>query len=185
MACSKASNSAWKTANKTRNLEVNRAWEAANKYRIAAKKAAYYQANKEKKRAYNAARYPEIKERMKITGGIYYLKNKEKVAEYGANWKKENQSRVRIHNLNRRSRRQEVGGKLSIGLSEKLFKLQKGKCPCCREPLGDRYHMDHIVPLALGGSNTDENMQLLRSTCNQKKHVKHPVQFMQERGYLL
>lgn len=42
-----------------------------------------------------------------------------------------------------------------------------------------------IVPLALGGTNTDGNMQLLRSTCNQKKHAKHPVDFMQQRGFLL
>lgn len=45
--------------------------------------------------------------------------------------------------------------------------------------------MDHIVPLALGGSNTDGNIQLLRATCNQQKHAKHPVVFMQERGFLL
>ena len=74
---------------------------------------------------------------------------------------------------------------LSVGLSAKLFKLQKGKCPCCKQPLGDDYHLDHKMPLALGGTNTDENMQLLRSICNLQKHAKHPVDFMQERGYLL
>lgn len=55
----------------------------------------------------------------------------------------------------------------------------------CGKPLGDAYHLDHVMPLALGGSNTDDNMQLLRDRCNLQKHAKHPVDFMQERGFLL
>lgn len=45
--------------------------------------------------------------------------------------------------------------------------------------------MDHIMPLALGGTNTDDNIQLLCPTCNRSKHAKHPVDFMQQRGFLL
>lgn len=85
----------------------------------------------------------------------------------------------------RRAQALASGGVLSVGLSAKLFKLQKGMCPCCKQPLGDDYHMDHKMPLALGGSNTDNNMQLLRKKCNQQKNAKHPVDFMQSRGFLL
>jgi 5-methylcytosine-specific restriction endonuclease McrA len=74
---------------------------------------------------------------------------------------------------------------LSKDISQKLFKIQNGLCACCRKPLGDNFHLDHIMPMALGGSNTDDNIQLLRSRCNQQKHAKHPVDFMQERGFLL
>lgn len=56
---------------------------------------------------------------------------------------------------------------------------------CCGLPLGDNYHIDHIMPLALGGSNTDDNIQLLRQRCNNQKCAKHPVDFMQSRGFLL
>ena len=86
---------------------------------------------------------------------------------------------------NRRARKNLSNGKISAGMAQKLFKLQKGKCPCCKQELGDNFHLDHVIPLALGGSNTDDNMQLLRAKCNQQKHAKHPVDFMQERGYLL
>jgi 5-methylcytosine-specific restriction endonuclease McrA len=51
--------------------------------------------------------------------------------------------------------------------------------------LGDNYHLDHIVPLAIGGTNTDDNIQLLRQKCNQQKSAKHPIDFMQSRGFLL
>jgi 5-methylcytosine-specific restriction endonuclease McrA len=92
---------------------------------------------------------------------------------------------MRIICQNYRSRKRANGGTLSKGLAEKLFKLQQGKCPCCKQPLGRNYHLDHIVPTALGGSNSDDNMQLLRATCNHQKHAKHPIDFMQQRGFLL
>jgi 5-methylcytosine-specific restriction endonuclease McrA len=53
------------------------------------------------------------------------------------------------------------------------------------QPLGDNYHLDHITPITLGGSNTDDNMQLLRQRCNNQKYNKHPIDFMQSRGFLL
>lgn len=86
---------------------------------------------------------------------------------------------------NRRAQIRCAGGKLSKGIVSKLFKLQKGKCPCCKQVLGDNYHLDHIIPLYLGGSNTDDNMQLLRQRCNNQKNKKHPIDFMQSRGFLL
>jgi 5-methylcytosine-specific restriction endonuclease McrA len=86
---------------------------------------------------------------------------------------------------NRKARERANGGILSVGLAEKLFELQKGKCACCGQPLGEKYHMDHILPIVLGGPNEDWNIQLLRQRCNQQKHAKHPVDFMQSRGFLL
>jgi 5-methylcytosine-specific restriction endonuclease McrA len=77
------------------------------------------------------------------------------------------------------------GGKLSPDLAERLYELQGGKCACCGKPLGEKYHLDHIMPLALGGANTDDNMQLLTARCNIQKSAKHPIDFMQERGFLL
>jgi len=77
------------------------------------------------------------------------------------------------------------GGYLSIGIIKKLFALQKGKCACCGIPLGDDYHLDHIMPISLGGKNNDWNVQLLRKLCNLQKQNKHPVEFMQSRGFLL
>jgi len=91
----------------------------------------------------------------------------------------------KIVQQNRRARKKYNGGRLSKGLSNKLYKLQRGKCACCGKSLGDDYHLDHRMPLALGGVNEDLNMQLLRSKCNREKHAKHPIDFMQSRGFLL
>ncbi len=121
-------------------------------------------------------------------------KNRDKVkaynAAYGAAhreeakaWRRANKNVDRVHKQNRRHR--ERGGNLSAGIALKLFKLQRGKCACCGELLGDDYQLDHIMPIALGGKNVDSNMQLLRKVCNLQKHAKHPIDFMQERGLLL
>lgn len=109
----------------------------------------------------------------------------DKEREKKIRWKSENPERDRIHSQTKRARRRKLGGKLSIGLSKKLFEAQRGKCACCGLPLGDNYHLDHIMPLALGGANEDWNIQLLRQHCNNKKHAKHPIDFMQSKGYLL
>ena len=149
------------------------------------KRAAYVARNftviKEKKRRYNKANEAKLR----VSQAAYRLANAEKIKIAAAKWRMNNPDGHRVGAHNRRVRIAANGGKLSIGLAKKLFVLQKGKCPCCARPLGSDYHMDHKMPLALGGSNTDGNMQLLRKTCNLNKSAKHPVDFMQSRGFLL
>ena len=62
---------------------------------------------------------------------------------------------------------------------------ETGMGPVCSVDVSKNYHIDHIMPLALGGYNGPPNLQILCRTCNQKKYCKHPVDFMQERGFLL
>lgn len=155
---------AYGAANRERKREVSRAWNLAN-----AEKRLQYEASPAR-RAQRAAKYAA---------------NTEKVKAAVSAWKKANPEAKLRENHNRRAKMLAVGGVLSKGLIAKLLQLQKGKCPCCRQSLGNDYHLDHKMPLALGGDNTDDNMQLLRSTCNLKKNSKHPVDFMQMRGFLL
>lgn len=76
-------------------------------------------------------------------------------------------------------------GRLPKNTIVNLRKLQRGKCAVCWIDLDAGYHVDHIVPLALGGKHERMNIQLLCPTCNVRKAAKHPVDFMQERGLLL
>lgn len=168
--CTKAYDAARYAANPERVKAATAAWAKANPERGKAYKAAYRAASPEVGRAYSAA---------------YRAANKEKLCAASAAYRAANPEAVLTQKRNRRARKFASGGKLSTGLSTKLFNLQKGKCPCCNQPLGDDYHLDHIMPLALGGDNDDDNMQLLRKTCNLQKSAKHPTDFMQQRGFLL
>lgn len=159
---------------------------AANPDKVRATNAKWRADNPEKCRAYRAkyrAANPE-KERVRIAE--WAAANRERGRARSAKWYADNPEATRINCHNRRALKRELGGKLSNGLAERLFKLQRGKCACgCKQPLGTDYHRDHIIPLALGGTNTDDNMQLLTATCNLSKGAKHPIDFMQQRGFLI
>lgn len=165
------SGGACKTCAKERAIK----WHREHREIAAVLRARWRLENSEKRRAqdvkYRATHKEEIKERRKkwpsLTKSTRFLEAR----------------RIRDHN--KRERKRATGGTLSAGLSKKLIKLQRGKCVCCGLLLGDDYHLDHIMPLALGGKNEDWNIQLLRGGCNLLKSVKHPIDFMQSRGFLL
>lgn len=68
---------------------------------------------------------------------------------------------------------------------DNLYALQKGKCANCRDPLRIRFHRDHKMPLALGGSNDIGNIELLCRSCNARKSAKHPLTWAAMNGRLL
>ena len=168
-AC-KSCNAAWQKANPDKVKQANAKWRAADPARTKDYYKRYYESNTESIRQSSA---------------LWRSKNVESEKTRTAKWHAENPESARLSGLNRRANKASSGGRLSKGLANRLFVLQVGKCPCCKQPLGDDYHLDHIQPLALGGSNTDDNIQLLRKTCNLQKKAKHPVDFMQSRGFLL
>ena len=168
--CAKIYMLAWRAKNQEHQKATNAAWYAANPDRAKVLKAEWYANNSDKAKAYASEWSLANSERRKARVKARYLENPEPFL---------------VSNQNRRALRIKNGGELSTGLPSKLFALQRGKCACCGLPLGSNYHMDHIMPLALGGSNTDDNIQLLRQRCNNQKHAKHPIDFMQSRGFLL
>jgi len=145
----------------------------------------YRKNNPEKVKETNLKYKSANSEQIKIARSEYYSKNKEKLKLGRKKWEEKNPHAGQIRKQNRWARKRAVGGRLSNGLKDKLYKLQRGKCACCNLPLGANYHMDHIMPIVLGGTNTDNNIQLLRQKCNNQKHTKHPVDFMQSRGFLI
>ena len=187
--CAKAYKAALHLANPEKRKAYKASRYAANPEKFKAGAAAiaraYYAANSGKNRARAVAWRLANPIRSRAAAVSYRAANPEKKKAYNAAWRAANPEARRIYRQNRRARKLENGGNLSRGLSAKLFKLQKGKCPCCKQPLGDDFHLDHIEPIARGGSNTDNNIQLLRAGCNLSKSAKDPVQFMQQRGFLI
>lgn len=123
------------------------------------------------------------KDRLQKYSRTWYEKHKEEIKQKVSSYRKKNVHKVRALNQYRRGLQR--SGKLSQNIIEFLFAKQRGLCVCCRQKLGQDFHLDHIIPLSLGGKNVDGNVQLLRSKCNLQKNAKHPVDFMQERGFLL
>src|SRR5215217_3742365 len=53
---------------------------------------------------------------------------------------------------------------------------QQGKCPWCGLffRLGDVWNVDHLVPKSQGGTDAEDNLQLLHRHCHRRKHGKLP-----------
>lgn len=158
----------WPHCKSCRN-NVAAKYRAAHPWKVVECNAKYYAANVEK---------------MLVRNAKWAAENRDKVREKDAKWRAANPEKLRVYWRNRIARLS--GGKISHDIAGRLFTLQRGKCACgCKQPLGDDYHLDHILPLALGGPNEDGNIQLLRAKCNLQKHAKHPIDFMRQRGFLL
>jgi hypothetical protein len=61
-------------------------------------------------------------------------------------------------------------------------------CAGCSADISHGYEVDHVHPLSAGGSNTQENLQLLCRECNRAKSDKSLLLFLEQRhgwgGYL-
>lgn len=199
-ACASEKYAAWRAANKEK-LKINKAayhalnrekisarhaeWRAANEDSIKSRGAAYRELNRETAKANSVLWRAENTEQSRAAVKAWRAANPEKAKAIVIAFLTANPGIKRIYDNNREARKRTSGGTLSKGLVEMLFKLQQGKCPCCGQSLGGDYHLDHKMPIALGGVNEDWNMQLLRKQCNLNKNKKHPVEFMQSRGFLL
>lgn len=141
----------------------------------------------------NPERYKELK---RLAFRRYYAKNSAKInakakARRAAIPKtrklltqEERKRARRVERLARKAREKGNGGRPSRNIKERLFLAQKGRCVYCRELMTEQ-HIDHILPLALGGSSDDSNLQLLCPDCNNRKGAYHPVEFANKLGMLL
>ena len=119
---------------------------------------------------------------------IYWVMTHQKeVNEWYVEGRRRQLLRWRLKNHVRRARLRSDGNskRVRIEVVDRLKRLQGGKCAVCKTNIMDDFRIDHVLPLALGGSNDPRNLQLLCKDCNSKKWHKHPVDFMQSIGYLL
>jgi 5-methylcytosine-specific restriction endonuclease McrA len=125
---------------------------------------------------------------VRVRRRIHYSKNSKSISEKREERRNRNREAVRAkcrqYAANRRAREKGAFGTYSSQDVARIFKEQKQRCAYCQHRL-DCYHVDHIVPLALNGSNEPSNLQILCPSCNRSKHAKHPIEFAQERGMLL
>jgi 5-methylcytosine-specific restriction endonuclease McrA len=145
---------------KSRHAAYMRAWVAKNRDAVNAKKLARLHAN------------PQAMQRAKEITKAWVAANPERA--------KGNQM---LAHANRKARRLGIEGRLSPGIFSRLLTEQNGKCATCFSDLATTgIHLDHVVPFAKRGSNSDENVRLLCPECNIMKGDLDDADF---RGLLL
>jgi len=145
----------------------NAAFRERNRDHYLVYQRAWSKKNKEKRKAQQAARITPEQRR-----------------EYQNRWNRANPEKRAARKAKRRALEAGAQGTHTAQDIKSLKRLQRNKCAACKTPL-TRYHVDHVLALAAGGSNDRKNLQLLCPTCNLSKGDRHPITFMQEKGYLL
>lgn len=170
-----AASTEWCKNNKIKKAEIAKKWRENHPDKAKSMAKSWYARNPDiaYANARNwASKNPELVKK-------YAAKNREKnksvYREIHAKYRKENRIKYAVYQQNRRAR---TVGKLSNNLTSILMKSQNGNCAICKNALNGDVHLDHIIPLVLGGKNIDENIQLTHSRCNMMKGAKHPEEFM-------
>lgn len=147
------------------------AWRLENPGRYAEYQRQYHESNREHTRARTAQ---------------WRKDNPERSQEMSRRWRQENPDLNVLKAQRYRVRKLQAGADLPSGIIKSLLTLQRCKCAVCKSSLKKSgHHLDHIMPLFLGGAHSAENVQLLCPTCNLSKSAKNPIDFMQSRGFLL
>lgn len=165
-----------------------------------AKSLQWYRDHRERSLSMGKARYAANQERQRERGRKYYRDNRERSIQMSIEWRKANRESDRKASrkwrmthltesrlVSKRRRAKIAGAKIGIVRKadiQRIFTAQGGRCAICKERLTKK-HIDHILPLALGGAHEPRNFQLTCPSCNLSKSGKHPVDFMQSLGFLL
>jgi 5-methylcytosine-specific restriction endonuclease McrA len=147
--------------------------------------AAYRTANPEKIQATRKAYAEKSKERRAIKNAEWRRRKKDHIAQTAKIWRAANPEKSRCIVRARRARIRNAEGRHSAEDVQRIFAAQRGKCAHCRISIKAGYHVDHIQPLARGGSNWPRNLQLLCARCNQTKQAKDPIDWARSKGALL
>jgi 5-methylcytosine-specific restriction endonuclease McrA len=171
-------------------------WEHQCRACAAAAALRHYHESGEENRAKARARYAEDPQKHIDKVKNWYAKNKDRaIARSIRNrrknpeidrassrkWRANNPMESRLLSKARRARLKNAKvGKVTKSDILDMHNAQNGMCAACGIVMA-KWHVDHIMPLALGGAHEINNLQLLCPPCNLSKSSKHPAEFMRSR----
>lgn len=105
----------------------------------------------------------------------YQSESEESQRAYKRSWAKENDAKVRAARHNYEARRAGAEGELTPALVELIFEVYGSACLVCGTT--EKIHIDHVVPLSLGGSNLPTNLQPLCEFHNKSKRNRSSADY--------
>lgn len=177
--------------NRERVYEYNNKWARENREKVNEWQKIWRERNPEKIKEYwakNRARHAqrrleilkkwrsENKAHLQKYSVEYRTKNATQVKEKRRQYEIRFSERVRANKHTRRTRILGLGSKIDPEYVKFLKIVQGMKCNYCGQHM-DKYQIDHIVPIARGGDNSNENLQLLCAPCNRQKGAKTDIEY--------
>lgn len=190
--CCNANARRWAKTNHVRTAANARKWRKENpekaKINSDTSNAKYFskEENKIRNRERGRIRYALKRDVLLAQSKARRLRDKAKIKIRQRTWYENNKERAFALVRNRKARKRTASGSHTGRDIAEIFRLQKGLCAYCRGNLTRLgKHVDHIIPLVLGGANDRRNIQILCPTCNLSKGPKHPLEFGRTLGRLL
>ena len=143
--------------------------------------ARYRESHREAIRESGRGYYSRTTERHAERTRQYRQKNRDKVEAQIKRWREEHPELVfdqwRASAHARRARAHASHGHHTAADIAAQRQRQHGRCYWCHEKTGRSYHADHVIPLALDGSDGPENLVIACASCNHSKGAKHPMEW--------
>lgn len=111
------------------------------------------------------------------------LENKESIKETSKLYRKLHREEFNTYKRNRNALKLQNGGTHTVEDILAIYNCQQGLCFYCGTSVEEIYHVDHVIPIILGGFNGAENLVITCPSCNLTKNAKHPLEFMGEEAY--
>ena len=189
----KVNDKKWRENNKGKLAAKNKEWRENNKEKVAAKNAEWRENNREKCVEYVvrwqqknqdwvkkyrqdnkdklAAKNKEWKEKNRSKTREYSLKwyygNHTKALNDNKIWARENPDKVRVKRYRRKTRKTKAGGSFTATEWKQLCNQYNNRCLKCGEK--KKLTVDHVIPIAMGGTSDINNIQPLCGPCNSSK----------------
>lgn len=144
-------NREWRARNPSYHSEYNRNWRAAHREEYLAYSAQY-----------RAEHSDEVRRR--------HVDWESRHPRHAQEWAEKNRERARETVRRRRARMRMVSAYvISDRDIRRLLQRHRYCCAYCNRPLEESYHMDHVFPVSLGGSNGIGNLVPACPDCNVSK----------------
>jgi 5-methylcytosine-specific restriction endonuclease McrA len=181
----------WNAANKEHKNTYMRERYAVKRDHILANERARYLAKRAKilpalRELYAVNK--EAAETKKASSRAYRTAHLEESRARARQWQKSNPEQTLANIHNRRALKRAAPGRHTAADVAMLYSTQRGLCAGCTAALvktgKGKMHVDHVMPIKLGGGNGPENLQLLCPPCNLSKNAQHPDDWARSRGRL-
>lgn len=177
--CVKQLSATYYLENSDRINERNKSWKAANREKANAAKRRRRKRDVEKARAERRRSYLRNKEAENARARAYHAANAERRRAQLKEWKLANPEKAAELAARHLARRR---AKTTRVEPVDLRALWDGFCGICGDALDEGVSypdpmsksLDHIIPLAKGGTHTRDNLQWSHLTCNMRKSAKMP-----------
>lgn len=173
----------WREKNKARLLEKQTKYYQENKESIQSKHKEYYQAHKQETYENTKAWRKANPEKMAKYRKTWIEANPDKNKEIKNAWSKRNPEYGRLKEHRRRARMYLVENEKYT--EAQVLEIYGLNCHICLKPIDlnsprrtnqdgweNGLHLDHLVSIAKGGSNTIENIRPAHGLCNTRKGSK-------------